>query len=156
MKEHFPEVHIDERLRQTHEERFCCSRHRRKDVLLSKHMKGYVMKDSLLTTCMYWPTLHFIVELPLSELHREKLAKHFRLCAAVPSCFLRLRLIGRVMSAETNTRAKARHVLRQDHGGHMMFGEGIKRTRWTVTKAELGLLIELAVQTCWSLLRSTA
>jgi hypothetical protein len=31
----------------------------------------------------------------------------------------------------------------------MMFGEGINRTRWTVAEAELGLLIELAVQRLW-------
>ena len=75
MKEHFPEVHIDERLRQTHEERFCCSRHRRKDVLLSKHMKGYVMKDSLLMSHMSWSALHCAVKLHLLGLHREKYTK---------------------------------------------------------------------------------
>jgi hypothetical protein len=29
----------------------------------SKHVKGHVMKDSLLMTPMYWSTLHCIVEL---------------------------------------------------------------------------------------------
>ena len=33
------------------------------------------MKDSLLTTHMYWSTLHWIVELHLSGLHREKCTK---------------------------------------------------------------------------------
>jgi hypothetical protein len=33
------------------------------------------MKDSLLTTCMYWSTLNCIVELYLPGLHREKCAK---------------------------------------------------------------------------------
>ena len=31
-------------------------------------------------------------------------------------------------------------------GGHVMFGKSINKTRWTVMEAELGLLIELAVQ----------
>jgi hypothetical protein len=44
------------------------------------------------------------------------------------------------MSAETDAHAEARL------GGHMMFGESIKRTQWTVMEAELGLLTELAVQ----------
>jgi hypothetical protein len=34
-----------------------------------------VMKACLLTTCMYWSTLHCIVELYLSRLHREKHTK---------------------------------------------------------------------------------
>ena len=33
------------------------------------------MKDSLLTTCMYWFTLHYTVEMHLSGLHREKCTK---------------------------------------------------------------------------------
>jgi hypothetical protein len=33
-----------------------------------------------------------------------------------------------------------------------MFGENIKKTRWTVTEAELGLLSELAVNPCRSLI----
>ena len=34
----------------------------------NKHVKGHVMKDSLLTTCMYWSALCYIVELHLSGL----------------------------------------------------------------------------------------
>jgi hypothetical protein len=44
------------------------------------------------------------------------------------------------MSAETDPCAKTR--LMED----MRCLEGINRTRWTVTEAELGLLMELAVQ----------
>jgi len=40
----------------------------------NKHVKGLVMKNSLLTY-MYWSTLHCVVELHLSGLHREKLTK---------------------------------------------------------------------------------
>ncbi|EDL29764.1 mCG148019 [Mus musculus] len=35
------------------------------------------MEDSLLTTCMYWSALHFVVELHLSGLHREEQTKKF-------------------------------------------------------------------------------
>ena len=63
----------------------------------SRHVKGHVMKDSLLTTHMYWSALHCIVELHLSGL-------------SVSRCFHTLGLIGRVMSAETEARAEARHV----------------------------------------------
>ena len=38
-------------------------------------MKGHMMKDSLLTTHMYWSALHCVVELHLSGLHREKCTK---------------------------------------------------------------------------------
>jgi hypothetical protein len=33
------------------------------------------MKDSSLATFMYWPALHYIIELHLSGLHREKRTK---------------------------------------------------------------------------------
>ena len=55
MKEHFAEADTSGRM-------FC----------LSKHMKGQVTKDTLLMTRMYWSSLHCIVELHLSGLHREK------------------------------------------------------------------------------------
>ena len=58
MKEHFTEANIGEKM-------FC----------KSKHVKGYVMKDSLLMTHMYWSTLHCVVELHLLGLHREKCTK---------------------------------------------------------------------------------
>ena len=99
-------------------------------------MKGHIMKDSLLRTCMYWSTLHCIVELHLLGHHREKQTE--KLLVVCCSFLLLLRtLIGRVMSAETDSSAC---------GGHMMFGGRIKRTQQTVVGAELGLLIELAVQ----------
>jgi hypothetical protein len=70
------------------------------------------MEDSLLTTRMYWSTLHCIVELHLWGLHRN-MPKTFWWSAAV-TCFHRLWLIGRVMWAETYTYAEANHVFRQD------------------------------------------
>jgi hypothetical protein len=56
MKECFPEADTGARM-------FC------------EHMKGYVMKDSSLITCIYWSNLHCMVELHLSGLHREKHTK---------------------------------------------------------------------------------
>ena len=78
---------------------FHWSRHRWKDVLLkhisdehfaeadtgermfwqSKHVKGLV-KNSSLTTCMYWFTLHWVSELCLSWLH-SKAPKNFWWCS---------------------------------------------------------------------------
>jgi hypothetical protein len=46
MKEHLAEVDTGERM-------FC----------KSKHVKGYLRKDSFLTTRMYWSALHCVVEL---------------------------------------------------------------------------------------------
>jgi hypothetical protein len=100
VKECFPEVEVSERLRQTHEGMV---RHMRRDVLIKQACEGHMMKDSWLTTCMYWSALHFVVELHLSELHREKCTK-----TLLVVCLLRLGLIGRVMSTETDTHAKAR------------------------------------------------
>jgi len=45
------------------------------------------MKDSSLTTCTYWSTLHCIVELCFLVLHREKCTKIFRWCATSSCCF---------------------------------------------------------------------
>jgi hypothetical protein len=49
------------------------------------------------------------------------------------------------MLDETDPRTEAR--LAED----MSCLEGIDRTQWTVTEAELGLLIELAVECLWEL-----
>jgi hypothetical protein len=54
---------------------------------LLKHVKGRGMKDSLLTTHMYWSALHCIVELHLSGLHRKKRTKNL---LVVCCCFLLL------------------------------------------------------------------
>jgi len=35
------------------------------------------MKDSLLTTPMYWSALYYVVEIHLSELHREMYRKTY-------------------------------------------------------------------------------
>jgi hypothetical protein len=63
----FPEVDTDERLRQTREGTFHWSRHRSEGILL-KQTRERTHKDSLLTTHMYWPALHCVVELHLSRL----------------------------------------------------------------------------------------
>ena len=105
------------------------------------------MKDSLLTTHLYWSTLCCIVELHLLGLHREKQTKTLLVMCCSFLQFMQIQT-SRVGSGETDTHAKTRHMLRQDpwrSGGHMMFGESIKRTRMTVKVAGLGLFIELAV-----------
>lgn len=85
------------------------------------------MKDSLLTTHTYWSALHRVVELCLSGLE--------------VSCYFHTHgLIGRVMSGETEARAEARHVVEDSR-----CVEDINRTGGTVTEAETGFLIELAV-----------
>ena len=43
------------------------------------------MKDSLLTTPMYWPVLHCMAELHLSGLHREKHTKKKLLMMCLPN-----------------------------------------------------------------------
>ena len=77
----------------------------------SKHMKGHVMKDSLLMTRMYWSTLHYVFELHLSGLQREKCTKNL---LVVCCSFLPLPQTWadwqRVMSAETDACAEARPV----------------------------------------------
>ena len=70
----------------------------------SKHMKGSMMKDSLLTMHIYNDALHFHDSIERSA------PKIFWWCAAVSCRFCGLRLVGRVMSAETDARAEARHV----------------------------------------------
>lgn len=90
------------------------------------------MKDSLLTTHMYWFTLHCMIELQLSGCHREKRTKETS---------------GGVLwfAATPSTWADGMHVL----------GQGSWRTHdvWRVQigldrviEAELGLLVQLAVQ----------
>lgn len=41
----------------------------------SKRVEGHMMKGSSLRTHMYWSALHYIVELHLLGLHREKCTK---------------------------------------------------------------------------------
>jgi hypothetical protein len=71
------------------------------------------MKDSLLTTLMYWIASCCIIELHLSGLHREK---HQKPSVGILQ-FLPLQQTQADWqndSAETDTHAEARHVLRQD------------------------------------------
>lgn len=70
MKEHLAEADTGERM-------FCSG----------KLVKGHAMKGTLLMTCMYWSTLHCIVELHLSRRLGKK-------CTAVCCCFHGLSLIG--------------------------------------------------------------
>jgi hypothetical protein len=71
------------------------------------------MKDSLLTRRICQSALHCGVELHLWGFHGEKCTHtHTKVwCAAVSCRFNRLRLIGRVMSAETDACTEARRVL---------------------------------------------
>lgn len=43
-----------------------------KECFAEANVKGHVIKDSMLTTGMYWSALYCIVELYLLELHKEK------------------------------------------------------------------------------------
>jgi hypothetical protein len=73
-------------------------------------MKGHMMKDSSLITCMHWSAFHYIIELHLLSIHKEMHKNIFWYHAAVSCYFSGLRLIGRVMSAETDSVAEARLV----------------------------------------------
>jgi hypothetical protein len=68
------------------------------------------MKDSLLTAHMYWPALHCIVGPIYQDSIERNAPKNFCWCAEASCHFLRLRLIGRVMSAETDSHGEARPV----------------------------------------------
>ena len=59
-------------------------------------------------------------------------------------------MIGRVMSIERVASAEARHLLKEDRWRTSDIWREYKTTLQTVTEAELGLLIELAVQNLWS------
>jgi hypothetical protein len=62
---------------------------------------------------IYWSTLYCIAELHLLEFHRNA-PKNVWWQATISCHYWGLRLIGRVMSAKTNTHAEARHMVRQD------------------------------------------
>lgn len=64
------------------------------------------MKDSSLTTRTDWSASHCVVELHLSGCHRGKHTQNFWSCDFATS--KEIGLIGRVMSAETDTQAEAR------------------------------------------------
>ena len=113
------------------------------------YMKGEVMKDSSLMIWMFWSSI-------CRDSIKRNSPKNLWGCSTDSCHFCILRLIGLVMSAETDSCAEAAYMLMQDRRGHMMFGWSIKRTLWIVMGAGLGLLIELAVQhflvlhLCWS------
>lgn len=99
-----------------------------KQTWVKRHVKGCVMKDSLLTTHMYCFTLHVLLSSICCDSIERYTPKPFWWCGGdvlVTSClFLRLGLIDRVMSAElewllwsfakTDSHAEARRVVRQD------------------------------------------
>jgi len=80
----------------------------------SKQVKGHMMKDSLLTAHMYWSALHCVVELHLLGLHRENHTKKLLVLCCSFLLLLRTQAGSKMMSAETNTCAEARHMLRQN------------------------------------------
>ena len=71
-------------------------------------MKRHMMKDSLLTTRMYWSTLHCIAELHLWD-SIERNAPTSDGVLQLPAASSDLD-DGNVMSAETDTRAEVRSV----------------------------------------------
>jgi hypothetical protein len=73
MKECFPEVDMGERIRQTCEGTFPLSIHRREDVLL-KQARERACDEEFFTNNIR-STLHCIVKLHLSGLHRKKHTK---------------------------------------------------------------------------------
>jgi hypothetical protein len=104
------------------------------------------MKDSSLTTHMYWSALHCIVELHLSGLHREKHTKEFLVvcCSFFP--------LPQSPADWQSDVSWDRTVLRQEIYWGKTQGclQDINRTPWTVIRVELSLLIELDVQCLWA------
>ena len=121
-------------LKQTGEGTFCWSRHKWKDVLLKQACGRHMMRDSSLTTHMYWFALHHVAELHLLGLH------HTKNLLVASCCFSRLGTIGRVMSADTYSRAEGR-----PEWGQVMLGGNINRTQWTVR----GACIASFAMHCW-------
>jgi hypothetical protein len=89
---------------------------------------------------MYWSTFLCVVELHLSRLHREKHAEKLWVvcCSFLP--------IPRTWADWQSGVSWDRHMCWGETCGGHIFAGSIKRTQWTVMEAELGLLIELAVQ----------
>ena len=48
------------------------------------------------------------------EIQREKGSKKFWWCTGAYCCFLRLRMIGKLMTAKSDSDAEVRHLARQD------------------------------------------
>ena len=96
-----------------------------------KHMKGHVMKDALLMTRMYWSILHCVVELHLSEQHRDNHTK--KLLVVCHSLLPLLRTQADWMHVLRHSIWRTRNVWRVEIGFH------------GVTETELGLLVQLAV-----------
>lgn len=64
----------------------------------SKRVEGHMMKGSSLRTHMYWSALHYIVELHLLGLHREKMHQKTSGGVSVSCCFHGVWLIGSEVS----------------------------------------------------------
>jgi hypothetical protein len=147
---------------QTHEGVFSWSRHRWKakadswrNISLKqtqekgcsancKHVKGHVIKDTLLITCKHWSALPCIAEHHRLGLHREKCTKKFLVvcCSFLP-------LPRNQADCQSNVSWCRLTWWGKTHGGHMIFRGSINRTRRTVVEAELGLLIGLAAKHLW-------
>lgn len=109
LAEHLAEFYTDERLRQTREGTFCRSRHRRGEVLL-KPSRERTCEEGFFANDTHVFVHHFVVDLHLSGVHREKRTTEL-LCSAAVSChFCALGLMGRVMSAGTDAHAEARNM----------------------------------------------
>jgi hypothetical protein len=77
-------------------------------------MKGHVIKDSSLMTCMYLFALHCVVELILFRLHRQKCIKKLLVVFCGFLLLLWTWVIGKMMSTKTDSCGEARHTVRQD------------------------------------------
>lgn len=140
----------DVMLKQMCEGTFLWSRHRRKGVLLEQTCER-TRDEGFFTNYMHvLIQLTCAVEFLLSGVHREKFAKKTSggvlqiLATSIDSGW----------SAEW-LQLRQFHMVRQDAcwgmicGGHMMFWRSLNRTRRTVMKAEVDMLVELDVQSLW-------
>jgi hypothetical protein len=103
-----------------------------------------MMTHSLLTTHLYLSALYWVVELHLLGLHREKHTQNLLVecCSFLPLSWIQAYCQGNVSWDRLTCWGKT--CRRQE-----LFGGDTNRTWGTVTEAELGLLIELAVQNLW-------
>ena len=98
-------------LRQTHEGKFSWSRHRWKDVLLNKHIKGWcVMRDSSLMKCVCWSALRFVVRLCWDSMGRNSL-ENFWWCPLASYHFWGFQLMVTVISAEGDSCWDKKHAV---------------------------------------------
>jgi hypothetical protein len=68
------------------------------------------MKDSFLIACIALPYIARLSCICRDSIERNA-SKNFWWCAAVSCCFHRLGLMGRMISAETDARVEAKHMM---------------------------------------------